>query len=168
MAVTAHDFEFAAIDGKPLKLAAWKGEAVLVVNTASECGFTPQYAGLQKLWRARKNEGLVVLGVPSNDFGRQEPGDEAAIGRFCKARFGVDFPLTAKQAVLGGAAHPFYRWIAGELGEAGAPRWNFHKYLIGRDGALLGAFPSRVAPESRELADAIAAALAAPTPVTPQ
>ena len=162
MTQTAHDFDFTSLDGKPLKLSQFKGKAVLVVNTASECGYTPQYAGLQKLWQANKAKGLVVLGVPSNDFGAQEPGDEAAIGKFCTARYGVDFPLTQKQKVIGGGAHPFYRWIAAELGEAGSPRWNFHKYLIGRDGALAGAWPSSVAPDSKELAAAIGEALDTP------
>jgi len=157
---TAHDFDFTTLDGKPLPLKSFAGKAVLVVNTASECGYTPQYAGLQKLWQAQRDQGLVVLGVPSNDFGQQEPSDEAAIGRFCATRYKVDFPMTAKQKVVGGAAHPFYRWIAAELGEAGSPRWNFHKYLIGRDGTLAGAWPSGVAPESKELAQAIAEALA--------
>lgn len=158
---TAHDFTFKTIDGKELPLKSLAGKAVLVVNTASECGFTPQYAGLQKLWQERKADGLVVLGVPSNDFGAQEPGSEAAIQQFCTARFQVDFPMTAKQTVIGGKAHPFYQWIGQELGEAGAPRWNFHKYLIGRDGALAGAFPSSVAPQSKELTAAIDEALAA-------
>lgn len=158
---TAHDFSFTSLDGKPLAMKAFAGKAVLVVNTASECGYTPQYAGLQKLWQARKGQGLVVLGVPSNDFGAQEPGTEAQIGQFCRSRYKVDFPMTAKQAVIGGKAHPFYKWIAEELGEAGSPRWNFHKYLIGKDGALAGAWPSAVAPESRELAQAIDEALGA-------
>ncbi|MCC6470011.1 MAG: glutathione peroxidase [Alphaproteobacteria bacterium] len=157
---TAHDFTFTALDGSPLPLKAYAGKAVLVVNTASECGYTPQYAGLQKLWQQHGAEGLVVLGVPSNDFGSQEPGDEAAIGRFCAVRFMVDFPMTAKQTVIGGNAHPFYRWIAEELGEAGTPRWNFHKYLIGPDGAIAGAWPSAVTPESKGLAAAIKQALA--------
>lgn len=158
---TAHDFSFTSLDGKPLPMKTFAGKAVLVVNTASECGYTPQYAGLQKLWQARKGQGLVVLGVPSNDFGAQEPGTEAQIGQFCRSRYKVDFPMTAKQAVIGGKAHPFYKWIAEELGEAGSPRWNFHKYLIGKDGALAGAWPSAVAPESRELAQAIDEALGA-------
>ena len=159
MVATAHDFEFTALDGKPLKLGQFAGKAVLVVNTASQCGFTPQYAGLQKLWAVKKTQGLVVLGVPSNDFGAQEPADEKAIAKFCSQRYGVDFPLTSKQNVVGGQAHPFYRWIAQELGEAGSPRWNFHKYLIGRDGALVGAWPSSVTPDSKELAEAIDQAL---------
>ena len=162
MSRTAHDFEFVSLDGKPLKLSGFKGKAVLVVNTASECGYTPQYAGLQTLWQANKAKGLVVLGVPSNDFGAQEPGDATAIGKFCAARYGVDFPLTTKQKVIGAGAHPFYRWIAEELGEAGSPRWNFHKYLIDRDGALAGAWPSSVAPDAKELTAAIGAALDAP------
>lgn len=161
MAASAHDFSFISLDGKPLPMKSFAGKAVLVVNTASECGYTPQYAGLQKLWQARKGQGLVVLGVPSNDFGAQEPGTEAQIGQFCRSRYKVDFPMTAKQAVIGGKAHPFYKWIAEELGEAGSPRWNFHKYLIGKDGALAGAWPSAVAPESRELAQAIDEALGA-------
>ncbi len=158
---TAHDFTFRTIDGKDLALKSLAGKAVLVVNTASECGYTPQYAGLQKLWQERRGDGLVVLGVPSNDFGVQEPGSEATIAQFCTTRFNVDFPMTAKQLVIGGKAHPFYRWIAEELGEGAAPRWNFHKYLIGRDGALAGAFPSAVAPQSKELTAAIDEALAA-------
>lgn len=158
---TAHDFAFTSIDGKDLPLKSFAGKAVLVVNTASECGYTPQYAGLQKLWQERQGDGLVVLGVPSNDFGAQEPGTDEAIHQFCATRFKVDFPMTAKQTVIGGKAHPFYQWIGLELGEAGAPRWNFHKYLIGRDGTLAGAFPSSVAPQSNELTAAIDEVLAA-------
>jgi glutathione peroxidase len=157
----AHAFSFTSIEGKPLPLAGFKGKAVLVVNTASACGFTPQYKGLEALWQAYKGRGLVVLGVPSNDFGAQEPGSESEIKSFCEARFGVDFPLTGKVHVVGAEAHPLYRWIAGELGEAGAPRWNFHKFLIGKDGNLAGAFGSKVAPEGAELKQAIEAALAA-------
>ena len=155
----AHAFSFTSIEGKPLPLTAFKGKAVLVVNTASACGLTPQYKGLEALWRAYKDKGLVVLGVPSNDFGAQEPGSEKEIQTFCETRFGVDFPLTSKEHVIGGAAHPLYKWIAGELGEAATPKWNFHKYLIGKDGAIAGTFGSRVEPESGELKQAIEAAL---------
>jgi glutathione peroxidase len=144
--MTAHDFEFAGLAGGRLALGDWRGRPVLVVNTASECGFTPQYAGLEKLWQRYRDRGLVVVGVPSNDFGAQEPGDESAIGAFCRKNYGVDFPMTAKQTVIGGAAHPFYRWVVEEAGEAAAPRWNFHKYLIGRDGELAALFASKVAP----------------------
>lgn len=152
-------FEFRALDGQPLPLSIHRGKAVLVVNTASECGFTPQYTGLQVLWRRYRQRGLVVLGVPSNDFGGQEPGTASEIASFCSSRFQVDFPLTEKVKVGGPAAHPLYRQIAAELGEDAAPRWNFHKYLFGVDGELAGAWPSRVAPDSAELTAAIEAAL---------
>ena len=157
--MSAHDFEFTSIDGKPLKLSQFAGHPVLIVNTASKCGFTPQYKGLEALWQKYRERGLVVLGVPSNDFGGQEPGSEAEVKNFCSANYGVTFPLTAKNAVIGGSAHPLYKWIAAEAGEAAAPRWNFHKYLIGPKGELAGAFPSKVAPQSSTLTEAIEAAL---------
>ena len=155
----AHDFDFERIDGDPLALRQFEGKVVLVVNTASECGFTPQYADLQKLWDQYRGRGLVVLGVPSNDFGAQEPGDEAAIARFCTERYAVDFPMTGKVQVIGGGAHPFYRWIAETLGEDAAPRWNFHKYLVGRDGDLVAMWPSKVEPLSAEVTTAVEEAL---------
>ncbi len=144
--MSAFDFEFKGIDGQPLALSQFRGRPVIVVNTASACGFTPQYADLETLWRRYRDRGLVVLGVPSNDFGAQEPAAEAEIKGFCESTYDVDFPLTAKQVVIGGAAHPFYRWVVDEAGEAAAPKWNFHKYLIGPDGALAGLWPSKVAP----------------------
>ncbi len=155
--MSAHDFEFRSIEGEPLPLKRFAGHPVLVVNTASECGYTPQYAGLQSLWRDYQKDGLVVLGVPSNDFGDQEPGSEAQIRQFCQQNYGVDFPMTSKVSVLGGSAHPFYRWIESEFGEAAAPRWNFHKYLIGPDGSLVGMWPSDVEPRSEAIEDAIKA-----------
>ncbi len=155
----AHSFSFTSIEGRELSMSAYQGKAVLLVNTASACGFTPQYKGLEALWQAYKDKGLVVVGVPSNDFGAQEPGTETEIKQFCEARFGVDFPLTAKVQVSGGEAHPLYQWIASELGEGAAPRWNFHKYLIGKRGEIAGAFGSKVTPESAELKGAIEAAL---------
>ena len=157
--MTAHDFSFTSIDGEPMPLAAWRGRPVLVVNTASFCGFTPQYEGLQALWRKYEPRGLVVLGVPSNDFGRQEPGSAKEIKEFCETIYAIDFPLAEKQKVLGPEAHPFYRWVVGELGEAGAPRWNFHKYLVAPDGTLAGAWPSRVDPLAPELTREIEALL---------
>src|SRR4029077_16658070 len=102
--------------------------------------------GLEALWRRYQPRGLVVLGVPSNDFGEQEPGTASEIKQFCSTNYQVDFPLTEKYRVVGGAAHPFYRWVAAQLGEAGAPRWNFHKYLVGPAGELAGAWPSQVKP----------------------
>ncbi len=156
-------FEFVSIDGEKLPLAAWRGRPVLIVNTASYCGYTPQYRDLEALWRRYRRRGLVVLGVPSNDFGHQEPGSEAEIKAFCTTRFEVDFPLAQKCRVLGADAHPFYRWVAETLGEAGAPRWNFHKYLIGPDGALAGVWPAQVAPEDRRITAEIESLLPAET-----
>ena len=156
----AHTFSFTSIDGTPLPLSQFKGKAVLVVNTASACGLTPQYKGLEDLWRAYKDKGLVVLGVPSNDFGAQEPGSEAEIKTFCETRFGVDFPMTAKAKVIGGEAHPFYQWAAKELGEAGTPKWNFHKYLVDGKGQLAATFGSRTEPQAAEVTKAVEEALA--------
>lgn len=144
--MSGFDFAFTSIDGAPMPLAPYRGQPLLVVNTASFCGFTPQYRDLEALWQRYRERGLVVLGVPSNDFGAQEPGSAAEIRQFCESRYAVDFPLASKTTVIGPDAHPFYRWILAELGEAGAPRWNFHKYLVGPDGALAGAWPSSVTP----------------------
>jgi glutathione peroxidase len=142
----AYRFNFVSIDGEPLPLAAWRGRPVLVINTASFCGYTPQYRDLEAVWQRYRDRGLVVLGVPSNDFGRQEPGSAGEIKQFCASNYSVDFPLAEKCRVIGGDAHPFYRWVAESLGEAGTPRWNFHKYLVGPDGQLAGAWPAQVAP----------------------
>jgi glutathione peroxidase len=155
----AQDFEFRGINGAPLPMKSYAGKAVLLVNVASACGFTPQYAGLQILYEQYAPKGLVVLGVPCNDFGAQEPGSEKEIKSFCETSFGVTFPMTAKEHVIGGNAHPLYKWIAKELGEDQLPRWNFHKYLIGKNGELLGAYPSKVAPQSPELVKAVEEAL---------
>ncbi|HTQ34509.1 MAG TPA: glutathione peroxidase [Stellaceae bacterium] len=152
---TAHQFTFAAIDGGDLPLSAWAGKPILVVNTASYCGYTPQYRDLEALWQQYRDRGLVVLGVPSNDFGAQEPGTAAEIKSFCESRYSVDFPLTEKYRVIGGSAHPFYAWVAATLGEGAAPRWNFHKYLIGPDGELAGAWPSSVGPRDKAITQEI-------------
>jgi glutathione peroxidase len=158
---SAFDHEFEAIEGGKLPLGAWRGKVLLVVNTASFCGYTPQYEGLQKLWERYEAKGLVVVGVPSNDFGEQEPKSEAEILGFCKGAFGVTFPLTVKVAVKGPQAHPFYVWARETLGPEHAPRWNFHKYLIGRDGKPIAGFGSTVEPLSAQLVAAIEAALSA-------
>ena len=147
----AYQFEFVSINGERLPLEAWRGRPVLVVNTASFCGYTPQYSDLEALWQRYRDRGLVVLGVPSNDFGRQEPGSAGEIKEFCTTNYSVDFLLTEKCRVIGGEAHPFYRWIADNLGEAGTPRWNFHKYLVGPDGQLAGAWPAQVFPSDRRI-----------------
>jgi len=159
-ATTAHDFAFTSIEGGALPLSGFKGKVVLLVNTASRCGFTPQYSDLQAVWSRYREAGLVVLGVPSNDFGGQEPGSEAEIKQFCEVNFDVDFPLTSKEHVVGEAAHPFYRWAAAELGVAAKPRWNFHKYLIGPDGRLVDWFATTTRPTAPKVIDAIEAQLA--------
>lgn len=157
---TAHDFTFTGIDAKPLPLSQFKGMLVLVVNTASECGYTPQYEGLEQLWNTYGAKGLVVVGVPSNDFGGQEPGTADEIANFCKVNYGVTFALTDKTVVKGEKAHPFYRWAGEKAGEAGQPKWNFHKYLIGRDGSLLGYFSTQAKPMGPKIRSAIEQALA--------
>lgn len=156
----AQDFEFTSIDGGKLPMKNFAGKPVLLVNVASACGLTPQYGGLQKLHEQYGPKGLVVLGVPCNDFGAQEPGSEKEIKSFCETSYGASFPMTAKEHVIGGNAHPLYKWIGKELGEDQLPRWNFHKYLIGRNGELLGVYGSKVAPEAPELVKAIEGALA--------
>lgn len=158
--VTAHDFAFTAIEGGPLPLSGYAGKVVLVVNTASQCGFTHQYADLQALWQRYRAQGLVVLGVPSNDFGGQEPGSAAEIKTFCEVNFDVDFPLTEKTHVTGPEAHPFYRWAAEELGVLAVPRWNFHKYLVGGDGRLVDWFATTTSPTAERVTRAIEAELA--------
>lgn len=159
---TAHDFTFIGIEGGSLPMRDFAGRPVLVVNTASLCGFTRQYAGLQELWERYRGRGLVVLGVPSDDFGGQEPGDEAEIKRFCEVNFGIDFPMTAKKRVTGDDAHPFYLWAADLAGPEGRPAWNFHKYLVGPDGDLVASFPTRTEPTSETVVAAVEALLERP------
>lgn len=144
--MSAHLFEFQTITGETLPMSSFKGQVVLVVNTASRCGLTPQYRELQGLWERYRPRGLVVLGVPCNDFGAQEPGSEAEIVSFCETNYDIDFPLTTKLSVIGADAHPFYKWVAEIAGEDALPKWNFHKYLIGPDGALVQVFGSRTGP----------------------
>ncbi|MBS0539322.1 MAG: glutathione peroxidase [Proteobacteria bacterium] len=129
-----------AIGGGTLPAADYAGHVVLLVNTASRCGFTGHYRALEALWRKYRARGLVVLGVPSNDFGDQEPGSNADIAGFCRANYDVSFPMAGKQVVSGAGAHPLYRFAATETGVLGTPSWNFHKILIGRDGRILGWF----------------------------
>lgn len=156
---TAHDFDFTSIEGKPLSLKQFSGHPVLVVNVASKCGLTPQYEGLVNLYHELKDQGLVVLGVPSNQFMGQEPGTNEEIQTFCSTTYGVDFPLTAKTDVKGDTAHPFYQWMKTQLGDSAEPVWNFHKLLIGKDGKALKAFAPTVVPEAPELKAAINEAL---------
>lgn len=149
------------LEGEPQSLASYRGKVLLIVNTASECGYTPQYEGLEKIYQRYKDRGFVVLGFPSNDFGAQEPGTAQQIAKFCKARFGVSFPLFEKTKTKGAEASPVWKLLAAKHGE---PQWNFHKYLVGRDGQILGAYRSEVTPQGPELQAAIEAALAAPAP----
>lgn len=151
-------FKLNAIDGAPLPLDAYRGKVVLVVNVASECGFTPQYTDLEALYRKYERQGLVVLGVPANEFGAQEPGSNAEIAQFCERRYGVTFPLSEKVVVKGRDQHPLYAWLTGQGGEV---TWNFNKFLLGRDGKLRRRYESRVAPLSPELTSAIEGELAA-------
>ena len=151
----AYDFDFKALDGSPLPLTTFKDKVVLVVNVASKCGLTPQYEGLEALYKDRKGDGLVVLGVPSNQFAGQEPGTSEEIQTFCSTTYGIDFPMTEKVDVKGADAHPFYKWAKDQLGEPAEPVWNFHKLLIGKDGKAVAAFGPRTEPNDAEMLKAI-------------
>jgi glutathione peroxidase len=156
---SAHDFMFKTIEGENLPLSKFSGKAILVVNTASFCGFTSQYTALQDLWQRYRGKGLVVLGVPSDDFGSQEPGTETEIKTFCEVNFNINFPLTEKTQVKGPVAHPFYKWAAAELGLVAKPRWNFHKYLVTPDGRLVNWFSTPTSPVSARVIKEVEAAL---------
>jgi glutathione peroxidase len=153
MSASVYDFEAVDIDGRPLQLADYRGRVLLIVNTASACGFTPQFAGLEALWTRFRERGLIVLGFPSNQFGRQDPGSNEEIAGFCQANYGVSFPMMAKIEVNGAGAHPLYRWLADEArGVLGtrAIKWNFTKFLVGRDGRVLRRYAPNDKPESLE------------------
>ncbi len=143
--VTAYAFTFKSLDGPEILLSSYAGHPILVVNTASLCRYTPQYTGLQTLWSRYRDRGLLVLGVPSNDFGGQEPGGATEIHATAQGEYHITFPLTEKVTVKGKDTHPFYRWAAQER-PSDVPRWNFHKYLVGHDGRLKAAFPSAMEP----------------------
>ncbi len=153
-----YDFSFNSIDGELMPMSAYKNKVVLIVNTASKCGYTGQYDGLQKLWENYKNKGLVVLGIPTNDF-FQEPGKESDIKKFCSINFNVNFPMTSKISIVGKNAHDFYKWAAQSLGPAQSPKWNFHKYLLSHKGKLLASFSSAVTPDSKIITESILDAL---------
>lgn len=152
---TAYAFSFKGLEGGDILLAEHAGKPILVVNTASLCGYTPQYTGLQQLWTRFRDQGLLIVGVPSNDFGGQEPGGAQEIGHTAHQEYGVTFPLAAKVQVKGPGAHPFYKWAASER-PLDTPRWNFHKYLVGRDGHVVAAFPSEIEPADARIVTAIA------------
>jgi glutathione peroxidase len=156
--ITAYAFSFSGLAGGDIRLADFAGRPLLVVNTASLCGYTPQYRGLQELWTEFHGRGLMILGVPSNDFGGQEPGGTSEISSTTQ-HHGVTFPIAAKATVKGANAHPFYKWAA-EARPKDVPRWNFHKYLIGRDGYIADVFPESVEPRDTRIKTAIARSLA--------
>ena len=160
MSQTLYDFTAQRLNGEPQALEAYRGKVVLIVNTASQCGFTPQYTGLEALYRRFKAQGFVVLGFPCNQFGAQEPGDAEAIGQFCQTRFDVSFPLFAKIDVNGDNTHPLYAWLkreaAGILGTE-AIKWNFTKFLINREGKVIDRYAPATRPD--ELAEAVEALL---------
>jgi len=153
-----HDFSIESISGEDIVLADYKEKVVLLVNTASQCGFTPQYAGLQKIYDRYKDDGFVVLGVPSDDF-NQELSNDDDVKKFCEIRYGVNFPLTSIQKIKGDTAHPLYKWISGNTSVIGQPRWNFHKYLISKEGQILNWFSSMTSPTSEGLLKQIEQAL---------
>jgi glutathione peroxidase len=154
-ATSAFDFDFESLMGGALPLRDFAGRPMIIVNTASKCGFTPQYKALEAVWRQHRDQGLVVLGVPSNDFGLQEPGSSDEIASFCEINYGVDFPMAAKVHVRGAAAHPLFQWLGAKGGFLSKPRWNFYKYLIGRDGQLKTWFGSITKPNSAKFSKAV-------------
>ncbi|MCI1191706.1 glutathione peroxidase [Calidifontimicrobium sp. SYSU G02091] len=159
---TVYDFEAVSIDGQRADFASQRGKVLLIVNTASQCGFTPQFAGLEALWQRYRDRGLVVVGFPCNQFGGQDPGSNAEIGAFCQKNYGVSFPMMAKVDVNGANAHPLWKWLKAEapglLGSE-AIKWNFTKFLVGRDGRVIKRYAPTDSPES--IAKDIEAALAA-------
>jgi glutathione peroxidase len=151
MATSVYDFEALSIDGKPAHLSTQRGKVLLIVNTASECGFTPQFGGLEALWKEYRDEGLVVVGFPSNEFGGQDPGSNDDIASFCSLNYGVSFPMMSKVEVNGSKAHPLWKWLTSEapglLGTQ-AIKWNFTKFLVGRDGRVIKRYAPTDKPES--------------------
>ena len=155
----AYDFSFKDLDGSTLNLSDYKGKVIVVINVASQCGFTKQYEDIQKIWENYQNKGIVVLGVPSNDFGQQEPGNNQEIKNFCESKFGITFPMTEKVSVKGSNAHPFYIWAKENHGNSAIPKWNFHKIIVGKDGKIIDTFASITKPSSRKFIKSIEEAL---------
>ena len=164
-ATSIYDFEALSIEGKPAHLSTQRGKVLLIVNTASACGFTPQFAGLEQLWEDYRDRGLVIVGFPSNEFGAQDPGSNEDIASFCQLNYGVSFPMMAKVQVNGREAHPLWKWLKaqapGVLGTE-AVKWNFTKFLVGRDGKVVKRYAPNDTPEA--LRKDIEKALAAGTP----
>jgi glutathione peroxidase len=150
-----YEYSFKKANGDELSLAEYRGKVIMIVNTASQCGFTKQYRGLEELYQTYKDQGLVIIAVPSDDFGHQEPGSDEQIQRFCTTTFGVTFPIAKKEVITGEHAHPFYVEAKKELGFGTAPKWNFHKYLINREGKLVDYFNSTTSPDAARVKRAI-------------
>ena len=155
----AYDFNFNDLDGTPLNLKEYKNKVIVVINVASQCGFTNQYEDMQKIWEKYQFKGVIMLGVPSNDFGNQEPGSNKEIKNFCEAKFGITFPMTGKVSVKGENAHPFYLWAKANHGKSAIPKWNFHKIIIGKNGKVADAFASITNPSSKKFIKALEKAL---------
>ena len=155
----AYDFQFKDLDGSSLSLSEYKGKIIIAVNVASQCGFTKQYEDMQNVWEKYQSKGIVMLGIPSNDFGKQEPGTNTEIKNFCEAKFGITFPMTEKVSVKGESAHPFYKWAEKNHGKSAIPKWNFHKIIIGKEGKIDDTFTSITSPSSKKFIKALEKAL---------
>ena len=151
----AYDFQFKDLDGSALNLSEYKGKVIIIVNVASQCGFTKQYEDMQNIWEKYQSKGIVMLGIPSNDFGKQEPGTSEEIKNFCEAKFGITFPMTEKVSVKGPGSHPFYIWARENHGKSAIPKWNFHKIIVGRNGKIDDTFASITNPSSKKFIEAI-------------
>ena len=151
----AYDFKFKDLDGAAINLSEYKGKVIVVINVASQCGFTNQYEDMQNVWEQYQSNGIVILGVPSNDFGKQEPGSNEDIKNFCEAKFGISFPMTEKVSVKGADAHPFYIWAEKNHGKSAVPKWNFHKIIINKEGKIEKTFSSMTNPSSKKFIEVI-------------
>ena len=151
----AYDFKFKDLDGSDLNLSEFKNKIIIVVNVASQCGFTKQYEDMQNIWEQYQEKGIVIIGVPSNDFGNQEPGSNQEIKTFCQAKFGITFPMTEKVIIKGSEAHPFYLWAKKNHGKSAVPKWNFHKIIINKTGKIDQTFSSITNPSSKKFKKAI-------------
>jgi len=146
----AYDFNFKDLDGSPLNLSEYRGKVIVAINVASQCGFTSQYEDMQQVWEKYRSKGIIILGIPSNDFGKQEPGSNEDIKNFCEAKFGISFPMTEKVSVKGSEAHPFYIWARENYGKSAIPKWNFHKIIIDKNGKIAETFSSITNPSSKK------------------
>ena len=146
----AYDFNFKDLDGSPLNLSEYRGKVIVAINVASQCGFTSQYEDMQQIWEKYQSKGIIILGIPSNDFGQQEPGSNEDIKNFCEAKFGISFPMTEKVSVKGSDAHPFYIWARENHGKSAIPKWNFHKIIIDKNGKIAETFSSITKPSSKK------------------